>query len=229
MATLYTYLLVLHISAGTLSLLTFFLPMVARKGSPLHNKSGRVYVWGMWTVVLTALLLCGVRLYQGTWVMASFLGFLAVLTSKPLYYGIAVLRRDPAVRERGERVATVLTLLTVGLAVPLLALGAGLLTGGVEPLALVFSIIGLTATPEAIRRARGTYAISNRTLAHVTGMLTSAIAAFTAFFALGGRNLTEGLGGSATMITLWVAPTVLGTMAISYFKRVYLPRQRVRG
>jgi len=119
-------LLLVHVSAGFTSLGLFFIPMFARKGSKLHNTVGRLYTYGMWVVVVTAALLCGIRFAQGQQVIALFLGFLALLTSRPLYFGVAILKNK---QEMSSRMVFIDILLCGALTVfspVLLAFGFGL-------------------------------------------------------------------------------------------------------
>ena len=57
MKTLITALLISHVAAGTIALLIGLVPMFSKKGSQLHNRTGRVYVWCMTYVAATAVLL----------------------------------------------------------------------------------------------------------------------------------------------------------------------------
>ncbi|MEL7161954.1 MAG: hypothetical protein AAFN92_14425, partial [Bacteroidota bacterium] len=102
MESLFKVLLMAHVAAGFTSLGLFFVPMVARKGGKIHNRAGRWYTYGMWVVIVTALLMCGIRWAQGYGIQGTFLGFLALLTARPLYYAVAVIRhkREPSRRMR---------------------------------------------------------------------------------------------------------------------------------
>jgi len=48
-------------------------------------------------------------------------------------------------------------------------------------------------------------------------MLTTAIAAFTAFFAFGGRSIFGDVSGYLEVV-LWTAPTVFGVAIIRWYK-----------
>ena len=50
MNTFHNALLTIHIVVGTVAIFAFWLPVLARKGSPLHVQAGRVYVWAMYAV-----------------------------------------------------------------------------------------------------------------------------------------------------------------------------------
>lgn len=52
----------IHILAGATALLIFWLPLVAKKGGPLHRRVGWVYSVCMDVVEVTAWIVCGSRL-----------------------------------------------------------------------------------------------------------------------------------------------------------------------
>jgi hypothetical protein len=54
---------------------------------------------------------------------------------------------------------------------------------------------------------------------HLGAMIGSGIGAYTAFFAFGGRQLFENLGN--VQIIFWVAPGVIGSIAITILSRNY--------
>ena len=212
-------LLIAHVSAGFTRLGLFFIPMFARKGSKLHNRVGRWYTYGMWAVVITAILLCGIRFAQGEQVMALFLGFLALLTSRPLYFGVAILKNK---REVSDRLLLVDNLLSGALTVfsPVL-LGFGFGAFGLEghPLLIVFGALGMLITlPDLVQKLRGIKSKEYNWLEeHFSGMLTTAIAAFTAFFAFGGRKIFGDISGNLEVV-IWIAPTLIGVAIIRFYK-----------
>jgi uncharacterized membrane protein len=219
MDTLIQIVLTTHVVAGFTSLALFFIPAFARKGGKLHNMVGRWYVYGMWTVVATALLLCAARLYQGHFVQALFLGFLALLTSGPLYHGIAVLRNKqrPSAKMQKTYLAFEITLAIAG--TYLAGAGLGWWGPGGHALLIIFGILGMVITiPGLIDRYRGREKEYDWLVEHFSGLLITAVAAFTAFFAFGGRRIFGNLFEGNLEIIAWVAPTILGVAFIRYYK-----------
>lgn len=225
MESLHQALLMLHVTAGFTSLGLFFIPVFARKGGKLHNRVGRIYVYGMWTVVLTAFLMCGIRYSQGNYVQALFLGFLALLTSQPLYHAIAILKNK---REKSDRMRRINFSLVLALAVcsPLLiGIGMGWWGPGGHPLLVVFGSLGAVITiPGIIRSLRGVKQSYDWLEEHLSGMLTSAIAAFTAFFSFGGNRIFGAAFSGNLQLAGWIAPTVIGIAVIRFYK--YRLRQK---
>src|SRR5688500_5202521 len=89
-------LLTIHIAAGSVALLSMFVPMVTRKGGLLHRRAGWAFVGSMATVAATALVLSGARLLfdptSGGRNAGLFLLLLTVLTASGVSAGVRVLR-----------------------------------------------------------------------------------------------------------------------------------------
>lgn len=160
--------------------------------------------------------------------MALFLGFLALLTSRPLYFGVAILKNK---QEVSGRLLLIDNLLSGALTVfsPIL-LGFGFGVFGLEghPLLIVFGALGMLITvPDLIGKLRGTKQKEYNWLEeHLSGMLTTAIAAFTAFFAFGGRKIFGDISGNLE-IAVWIAPTIIGVAIIRWYKYRFRTGQKV--
>ncbi|CAM5794022.1 MULTISPECIES: DUF2306 domain-containing protein [Brevibacillus] len=89
---------IIHIIAGFLALVVFWIPIVTKKGGKAHNRVGWVYVISMAAVAVSAL-------YMGVWrigfdpdrTLASvsfawFLIYISLLSSATAWYGMRVLR-----------------------------------------------------------------------------------------------------------------------------------------
>ncbi|MEM6772445.1 MAG: hypothetical protein AAF597_17850, partial [Bacteroidota bacterium] len=212
--------LIIHVCCGFTSLGLFFIPMFARKGGKLHNRVGRWYTYGMWGVIISALVLCTLRMIGGSYTQAMFLGFLALLTARPLYYGVAILRNKKRQSRRLLVIDRCLRLALV-LAGPYLA-GVGMGWWGPSsghPLLVVFGALGFfTTIRSVVRDFRGEVKPYNWLEEHISGLLISAIAAFTAFFSFGGSRIFGDTFTGNLQIVTWIAPTVLGVAAIRYYK-----------
>lgn len=247
MTTLHTLLVTTHIAAGALALVLFWIPAIARKGGRVHVRSGQAYLLAMYAVSITALLASllvladplGVRRAGGivepdaaarlstTYrVNSLFLLMLAVLVMSNLRHGVLALRarRAPdALRSVGHRCNIAL--------LGLLAVGVG--TIGIlytQVLLMVFAGISIASALGMWRESR----IVNPTtrelvMAHLSGLIGSGIGAYTAFFAFGGSRLLADLLVGQWMILAWIAPSIIGTIAISRLKRPFRLSQRAAG
>lgn len=203
-------LLPIHLVAGLGALVLFWVPALTKKGGPWHRAAGRWYVRAMTVITITGVTLALVFLAQGRWQSALFLLFLGVITGTSLWNGWRVLRtkRDPAGYVTVGHV--VVALLNIGSGAGLIALGVAVKM----PLFYAFGPVGLVIGGNMLafalrRRSDPLYWRAE----HLTGMIGSGIASHVAFLAFGGSRLF-GWGTSGYGLFLWVAPVVIGTVAI---------------
>ena len=228
MDTIYHSLLFVHVCAGVLSLVAFLIPAFARKGGSLHNRAGRFYVCCMWVVVGTAATLCVFNLVYGRTVLAGFLGFLTLLTAYPLWYAVTVLKYKKGspdwVLDIRRGLNALLFLGGLGLIVWSVFLGFE----GLGMLLLIFGILGLTAFGAA-RDGRGAAREKENWMAeHIEGMIGTGIAAYTAFFAFGGRAYFSSIFDDRVMVIPWILPSIVGTIAIRLAKKKWVREADVR-
>ncbi|GHA06259.1 hypothetical protein GCM10008090_14910 [Arenicella chitinivorans] len=223
MAILDPVLLLAHVLAGTLALLTFWLPVLVRKGGRVHRQTGRIYVKAMWVVVWTSLLLCIINLVQVELVNAAFLGFLTLLTGKPLWMGVAILSNKRSVKPGYQRTLLALNVANVVAGFGLIAFGLSLPSLGTAILMYVFGFLGVINLGEVVAQLRGApYAGRHWLHRHIEGMGTSGIAAHTAFLAFGATRLIGDVFQSYWSMLPWLAPTVIGTVLIRLAVRKYV-------
>ena len=203
--TLHNALLYLHIAAGFVSLVLFWLPIATAKGKAMHRKIGTLYVYTMSIVVASAFALSIWRISSGGYQAGLALLFLSMITLLPLVSGIQILKaKKPSASYRRLRVA---------LAVANLIVGAVLLAGWYilsSNLLLVFGLLGVAAGLADIRRfGKETGSGKSWLREHYEGMLFSGAAAYTAFFAFGGSTLLSSILVGWWAILPWILPTLL--------------------
>lgn len=215
-------LLPIHLATGLAALILFWIPALTKKGGTWHRAAGRWYVWAMAVITITGIALALLFLAQGRWQTALFLLFLGVITGTSLWNGWRVLRvkREPARYVTAGHTAVALLNVIGGLA--LIAFGivvkmplfyafgpVGLAIGGNM---LAFTLRGGRRDPLYWRAE------------HFTGMIGSGIASHVAFLAFGGSRLF-GWGTSGYGLILWLAPVVIGTLAITVLNIQHRLRQ----
>ncbi|MFK7755824.1 MAG: hypothetical protein AB8B53_02705 [Flavobacteriales bacterium] len=216
-------ILIIHISAGFTSVFIFWLPMLTKKGSKLHKKSGKLYVYSMWIVTITAAILSIKNVIIGEYATAIFLGFISLITAKPLWHGISILRKG-ADLERIRKIKTGLNMSILAWAIFMLVY-ASVSPGMWNPLMYIFAILGFTVLPELIRGLKKAAPNRNKIQIHAIEMTTTAISAYTAFFAFGGREFFSSFLTGYLMIIPWVLPGVIGGIANGYFGRKYASKK----
>ena len=216
MDQLFKIILYVHIAFGAGSLIVFWIPVLGKKGGDMHIKAGKVYVFMMWVVVISSIFMSLINLYNGLYIIAAFLGFLAVITGHPLWYGMVILKYKKGLSSKVERINRILNwVLFLG--------GAGLFlwalllrVQGQAILLMVFGIIGMSsAAPLLFRKHRKT----NWLMEHIQGLLGTGIAAYTAFFAFGGSRLLGHIFTNQWIIIPWILPTIIGIFGIKYYKK----------
>ncbi|MGB3726675.1 MAG: hypothetical protein WA981_12970, partial [Glaciecola sp.] len=227
MFQLHSYLLVLHILLGCIALVLFWVPVFTAKGQLNHKKFGKYYTNTMYSVAATgaimAIMVLIAPLYFKQHIAPNadpenlatsvrtfwwFLLYLAVLSYVGTKHGFEVLK----VRENRHLLKRVTYVLPVAV---LLLGGIVLFVSGVSRSHVLHSIFGILGTLVALGTFKYIYAKSvskNRYITeHIGSMIGSAIGAYTAFLAFGGRTLLEGIG--SYQIIFWIAPGVIGSAA----------------
>ncbi|MEM6344678.1 MAG: hypothetical protein AAF927_12385 [Bacteroidota bacterium] len=227
MESIFNTILGLHIAAGVISLVLFWIPVLVKKGRGMHAKVGRFYVYAMWGVVGSAAILCGLNIFRDRLIMAAFLGVISVLTAHPLWYAIVILkykREVPAHIINIRRVLSGILLLgSIGITIWSIQLQ---LQGGAI-LLLIFGIIGILSSRPVFTPVAKAQASANWLIDHLGGMIGTGIAAYTAFLAFGARRLMADLFAEQLMVIPWIMPTIIGAIIIRVMKNRYSPKPKV--
>lgn len=208
MQTLIPILLVLHIAAGFVALLTGFIASVTAKGKRRHRQGGRIYFWSM-TVVFATAIVIGVVREKWFLFMVGFFSYYLVVRG----YRILYLKKLGAGQQAGW-----LDWSIVGIAA---TFGASLLAWsflaaakGLATVALVFGVICLVFSARDIQLFLKGPKLKNHWLfGHITSMGAGYIATWTAFVVTNIHFLPPPV--------VWLAPTVVGTICIQLARRRY--------
>lgn len=222
MENLSTFILYLHMACGFTSLLLFWIPAFAKKGGKTHKKVGIYYVYVMSIVALSALILSIENLFTNRISMGVFLGFLSLLTARPLWLGIESLSSKKSLNKRYKIIHLFTSLLLSVAGIVLIWFGLHS-SSSLAPVMIIFGILGLTALPELIRMYRTDYTTRNKQWLkdHLSNMIIAGIAAHTAFLVFGGQSILPNTSNTPISIMLWVSPSVIGLFAIAWAKRKY--------
>ncbi len=201
----------IHITGGSIALITGYSALVVTRGGPRHRQLGRVYVWGMVAVALTALPMAIIK-------PNPFLFGVAVFSSYFLYSGrAAAVKRDGTISSLDYTAAFVLLITSVS------ALAAStyiklneipysetfLITGS------VFALIGLVIAFVDLRRFRkGPINGRGRIIKHLTGMCAALIATTTAVAVTMSNVVPE-----IPKLVAWLGPTAVMVPVIIYWVR----------
>ncbi len=245
MLNIHQYALYLHVAVGSCALIIFWIPIFTRKGNLDHKRFGRYFAYAMYAVSLSGIsmasldLLFPLKLHapqesltalEANQVASEVRNFALFLLSLSILVLCSTRQGWLVIKYRTER--TVLrapihlilcgSLLIVGLTL----LANGLLTGSV--LHIIFSVLQI-ATAVGYLRYNFKQEIKPKEwwIQHLSGMISSGIGAYTAFFVFGGRRILDGIFGelySDFSLLLWVAPGVIGGIAIQFLSQKYKQR-----
>ncbi|MDO7845599.1 carboxypeptidase-like regulatory domain-containing protein [Hymenobacter sp. M29] len=208
----------IHIAAGTLALLVGLIPMLGRKGGPVHVRAGRIYTYSMVVVAATAVLLC---LLQPLTLGRLFLTGVAILSFYLSFSGWRAARRH----------SSTLLPADVALAVAATLVGLGMVVAGIWLQAVLFAFFGglicVFAGLDAWHGLRPAVAAPMPWLfRHFIRMGGSYISATTAFVVVNlGRWLPAGAPSWAGLVG-WIAPSIIGGLLIRATVRRYKAKAR---
>ena len=206
----FSLLLGIHIVCGSIALLSLLIPFLSKWGGTVHRRTGWLFSLAMGGVSLTAWALSTIRLgdgIAGNDADAIFLAHIGLLSGASVWMGLRAARLKQKVEQRKWS--------DVAWPGALLLSSAGIFIAGIargDVLWIVFSTIGALGAIGPLRYLLAQSGSRNEwMLQHLGSMGTGAISAVTAFFVVNGQGW--GLGQLA--LVLWIAPGILGGIAIS--------------
>lgn len=226
-------LIMVHVVAGFLGLVAFWIPVFARKGGRAHVRAGRVYAYAACVVTLSAVVASAGRI--GSYVnrgvgfaerpdlygMAVFLGYLGVVTFANVRHGIRVLatRRTPEALRTLFHWGLAWACIACSTVVAVLAVAVW---SDASPILLGLSPVGFITGSNILRIMRNPGSPPMGWLySHLGSMLGGGIAFHTAFAVFGVQRLIAyELPGPLTILP-WLLPTIIGVPAIIVWSRHY--------
>mgnify|MGYP001430232677 CR=1 FL=1 len=220
MALLFRIVLGIHIVAGAVALLVFWLPLVTKKGGRTHRRAGWVYVSAAATLAVTGIASCARLMGDGNpgrWRAGVFLAYVSVFAAASVQLGVRALRTKGRVGPSRR---------AIDLAPPLLLIAAGLALAAfgvhhAKVLYVLFAALGVAQGAAHLRfwlrppsHGRGWF------LAHMSGMGTSCITTVTAFVVVNAPRL----GMRTFDVRLWVVPIVVLGIGLTSWQRRYARR-----
>jgi hypothetical protein len=246
MSIFYQSLIIAHVSIGFVSLVLFWIPVMAKKGSKLHISAGRWYARAMYTVGFSALTLALmmmldpiatkygaqslnadeiVKLIDREWHNGLFLMAISILVLVGVRHGLLTLRakKDHDMMKSTSNLSLNMLLLAVGLYL-------GYVASGNSPLNTLFYIFAALCSFTAIGNLRyclkSSVTRGERIVAHLNGMIGAGIGAHTAFFVFGASQLLTDLLTGYWALVPWILPGLVGSVLIAVQSQKYKPQPR---
>lgn len=230
----YKTLLVFHIAIGFASLVFFWVPVFAKKGSAFHARSGHWYVKTMYAVGFSALILSLMLMLDPIGfkydnhlfndeelpeVIASvkdtgiFLMAISILVLVGVRQGLQTIqaKKNHQNMRRWDNLSINFLLLAVG--------GwLGIVATGNSPMSVLFYVFAFICVLTSVGNLRFCFKPkvkrSEQIIAHLTSIIGAGIGSHTAFFVFGAnRVFAELLSGYASIVP-WVLPAVIGNLII---------------
>jgi uncharacterized membrane protein YfcA len=221
MPDIYRLLVMLHIAAGTVALASYWSAALARKGSTLHVRSGKVFWKAMVVICATAVPMSVFFFRRGQPGTGTFLAYLVIITASAMWVGLRAIRlkQDQAAFRGGQYGAVAVANLLAGLAV----LATGVYSG--NALSMGFSMIGIVVGVNMLRKRSKPSASRNWWVPeHFGAMLGCGVATHVAFLAIGLDRLVALAGWHMPpdfKLVAWAAPVVVALAAGVWLDRKY--------
>ena len=247
MNTVFQTLIFLHAFAGLLGLIVFWWPALNRKGSTNHKKLGAVFAQAMLVAGISGFVMV-VLMYAAplairsaetvanmsveqsqafiasTYSTANLLLMLAALLIANTRQAVLTLQH----KQHRKALRTVVHGLCVGLLGATSLYLLWLAANGGSTLYWVFSILGLSNTYSILRyNFKAEILPREWLLQHISNICAAGIGAHTAFFVFGGRSFLEQYISGNYSILLWIAPGVIGGVAITLSSRHFAKKYRI--
>jgi len=242
MISIHQFALYLHIAIGSCALIIFWIPVVTRKGNLDHKRFGRYFAYAMYTVSLSGILMASTDLMfpiamhasgvdltteEATAFSVEVRDFALFLLSLSILVLTSTRQGWLTILHKNDREALRSPVHT-GLCISLIAVGLTLLANGLRTGSTVFIIFSILQIITGIGNLRYNFKKELKPnewwLQHLSGLFGAGIGAYTAFFVFGGRRIMDSVFGDLYTdysIVLWVAPGVIGGIAIGIVSRHY--------
>lgn len=220
----YQMLVAVHAGIGTVALASFWAAAFLRKGSPAHRRAGQLFLLAMCGILATAAPMAVYAwIYRGP-VLATFLGYLLVITGTGMWSAWRAVRDKHDVARYTGPVYAALAWLSLLSGVGVLALG--IKVGA--PLLMGFSAVGLFAGQDMLRKRRNRERLAAQPrwwmVEHYSAMVGNGVATHIAFLGIGLPRLLPAVDGVALHYTAWFGPLVVALVAKLLLDRRWKPQ-----
>jgi hypothetical protein len=236
-----TVLIWIHIIAGSIGLIVFWIPIFSKKGGAVHLILGALFVYCSYLVGFSALTISITKLlFSEQWATdvlkttkplenaiagirssAIFLGYLSVVGLTSTRHAIHVIRSRKDPPGSPSRLHQFFLACCVASSVVVIAYGL-FFASFMKPLFFAMSPIGLLVGIGGLRFLQNpTKTPMAWWYEHMGAILGAGIAFHTAFLVFGvNRFVNLGFNGPLAMLP-WIAPTIIGAPAIFFWTRFY--------
>ena len=203
-------ILILHIVAGSLALLSGPLAIAFKHGGKFHRLAGKIFFFAMMTVAGTAVIIGLTHKNYFLFIVAVFSAYLVSSGYRILYLKKLLKEQKP------EVIDWIITGIMFAFSIAFIVWGTYLAFNATNFSLVFFTFGGISFW--LVMRDRKLYAAKNLEknywlYAHITKMIAGIIAAFTAFLVV---NVQFQPG-----FVLWISPSLIGGFVIRYYTSQY--------
>lgn len=220
----YQMLVAVHAAIGTVALASFWAAAFLRKGSPAHRRSGQVFLLAMCGILATAAPMAVYAWFNRGPVLATFLGYLLVITATGMWSAWRAIRDKHDVARYTGPVYAALAWLSLLSGVGVFALGMK----ANAPLLMGFSVVGLFTGFDMLRKRRHRDRLAAQPrwwmIEHYSAMLGNGIATHIAFLSIGLPRLLPAIDGTVLHYTAWFGPVFVAVVMKVVLDRRWKPR-----
>lgn len=224
----YDILLTLHGIAGVVALVTYWAAALLRKGSPAHRAAGKAYLAAMLVIVVTAIPMAVIIATRGKPGIATFLGYLVVITATGMWSGWRAIRRKG--QQQAFRDGTYAGVAWLNLVASAAVFAVGWQMS--QALLMGFSMVGAIGGAQMLyRRARPMASTRWWMEEHFSAMVGCGVATHIAFLAIGLDRIVRMVGIDPPgwyHLVAWFLPLSLAFIAVPLLRRKYNPAPAAR-
>lgn len=214
MKTLFNVFLALHIAGGSVGLFTGTLNLVQKKGNKKHRIVGKIFVFGMLTTGISALVLSALHPNNFLFIVGIFTIYLVTTGNRFVYLKMLGESQPPTVVDRGITFCMLITALLF----ILLGIKNLLVSNTFGIVFIVFGALGLRFSKIDFDHYKGKFKSKNYwLLVHLQRMTGAYIAAVTAFLVVNAKYSPFNL----PPVVFWLLPTFILTPLIIFWSRKY--------
>lgn len=213
----YDMLRYIHVLAGAVALVTFWIAASLRKGSVNHIGVGRWYLFAMLAIMGTALPMSAFAFANSSMTLGIFLAYLVLITGTACWTAWRAIRDKHDIQRFAGPVFRVLAVVNIVAGTAVMLLGVKIK----NPILIGLSLVGLISGPAMLMFARRKPADRRWWIAqHYSGIIGAGVATHVAFLSLGLTRLLPPQYASISQLAGWSVP-----IAASLIARVWLSRK----
>jgi uncharacterized membrane protein len=222
MLLIYKIILLIHITSGSVGLLTGTINIIKKKGGKRHRQIGKLFLFSMITTGVSSIILALVKSNTFLFIVGIFTIYLVGTGSR--YMNLRVLGK-------GQKPKFIDWFLSLGMLLSgscFVAWGIYLMTSSTTfgLVLLIFGLIGLINVKNDFKNYSGRYKNKNYwMLIHIGRMIGAYIASLTAFIVVNAKYFPIDIDP----IILWLGPTLILTPFLVYwskpFKKKYVENE----